>query len=504
MKVDAGSDALKLAAAADQFDFAGKIRDMPDLLWIPDGVRATVRSTTTLIVSIFGFVISANCQAPPSLADPAMPSRQIDQNANQVMVKKVAASVDSHLADYHALLIKLVDINSGTMNLPGVELVKDVVEAQFQSLGFKTRWVPMKALTARAGDLIAEHACPSGTGHCGKRLLLIGHMDTVFEPSSTFQKYSIVPNSDGKIATGPGVADMKGGLVVMLAALTALKDADSLNQTEITVVLSGDEERFGAPFEVARRDLIEAAKRSDVALEFEPSVRLNGQDTVSIARRSSTTWHLETSGVSGHSSQIFGDRLGYGAIYEQARILDAFRKELSEQGLTYNVGLILGGATAEINADSTGGSATGKANVIAPKAIATGDIRTLNEEQTHRIEARMNAIVSAHLPKTDAKIRYDESYPAMARTPAGEQLLREWNEASNDLGLGPVQEAGPMTRGAGDISFAAPYIPGLVGVGVLGEGYHAEGETAYLDSLAKQAKRNAVFMHGLSLLAASY
>jgi glutamate carboxypeptidase len=412
--------------------------------------------------------------------------------------QKIASSVDAHAATDQALLQQIVDINSGTMHLAGVEAVKDVLAPKFESLGFHVRWVPMQAATARAGDLIAEHPCPKGAGKCGKRILLIGHMDTVFEPSSSFQKYSIVPNTEGKVATGPGTSDMKGGLVVMLAALGALQEAGALDNAEIRVVLSGDEERTGSPIELARRDMIEATKQSDVALEFEPSVRLNGQDTVSLGRRSSTTWHLEAGGLSGHSSQIFGDRLGYGAIFELARILDAFRRELPEEGLTFSPGLILGGATAESNADSTGGSATGKANVIAPAAIATGDIRTLNNDQTQRVEARMQAIVAAHLPKTDAKITFDEGYPAMAVTPAGKELFGQWSSISVALGLGPVLEGGPMTRGAGDIAFVASYVPGLVGVGMLGEGAHAEGEKAYLDSLAPQAKRNAILMERLS------
>jgi glutamate carboxypeptidase len=410
----------------------------------------------------------------------------------------MAQSVDSHVDTDLMLLQRLVDINSGTMHLAGVEAVRDALTPQFEALGFKVRWVPMQAQTARAGDLVAEHLCPAGEGHCGKRLLLIGHMDTVFEPSSSFQKYALVPDSGGKIATGPGVADMKGGLVVMLAALRAMQEAGMLQRCEVRILLSGDEERVGDPVQLARHDMIEAAKHSDVALEFEPSVRLNGQDTVSIARRSSTSWHIETTGLSGHSSQIFGDRLGYGAIYELARILDGFRKDLPEEGLTYNVGLVLGGATAQINGESTGGSATGKSNVVAPTAIAAGDLRTLNDEQTARVEAKMRAIVADHLPKTGATITFDESYPAMARTQAGEKLLGNWDEVSVALGFGPVQEGGPMTRGAGDIAFVAPYVPGLVGVGILGEGYHAEGETAYLDSLPKQAKRDAILMGRLS------
>jgi glutamate carboxypeptidase len=411
---------------------------------------------------------------------------------------RMAAAVDANSAADRALLEQLVNMNSGTMHLAGVFAVKDVLVPRLQALGFQVRWVPMDTVTGRAGDLVAEHPCPAGTGHCGKRLLLIGHMDTVFEPSSTFQRYAPVPDSAGKSATGPGVADMKGGLVIMLAALQAMKQASALDKSEIRIVLSGDEERPGAPLEKARHDLIEAAKQSDVALEFEPSLRADGQDTISIARRSSTMWHIEATGLSGHSSQIFGEHFGYGAIYELTRILDAFRTQLPEDGLTYNVGLVLGGATAQMNAEETGGEATGKDNVIPPTAIAYGDLRTVSNEQTARAEDKMRAIVAQHLPKTDAKITFDEGYPAMAVTPAGRELLREWSDASEALGLGPVTEAGPMTRGAGDISFVASYVPGLVGVGAMGKGSHAEGETIFLDSVPSQAKRNAVLMERLS------
>jgi glutamate carboxypeptidase len=411
--------------------------------------------------------------------------------------QKMVASIDrNHAADL-ALLEKLVDMNSGTMHLAGVAAVKDVLVPRFEALGFRVRWVPMDAVTARAGDLVMEHVCAGGEGKCGKRLLLIGHMDTVFEPSSPFQRYAQVADSGGKLATGPGIADMKGGLVVLLAALTAMQDAGVLARSEVRIVLSGDEERFGAPVEKARHDLIEAARHSDVALEFEPSVRIGGQDTISIGRRSSTTWHLETTGTSGHSSQIFGDRLGYGAVYEMTRILDAFRQQLREDGLTYNVGLLVGGATASLSADEVGGQATGKANVVPAQAVAVGDIRTLNNEQTTRVEAKMGAIVAQHLPKTDARLAFSEGYPAMAATPAGEALFQMWDQASVALGLGLVQLGSPMTRGAGDIAFVADFVPGLVGVGILGEGAHAEGETAYLDSLPSQAKRNAVLMERL-------
>jgi glutamate carboxypeptidase len=393
---------------------------------------------------------------------------------------------------------QIVNINSGTMNLAGVVAVKDVIAPQLEALGFKVQWMPMESLDGRAGDLVAEHVCAAGTGKCGKRILLIGHMDTVFELNSSFQKYSIVPGTNGNVATGPGVNDMKGGLVVMLTALKAMKAAGVLENAEIRIVLSGDEERHGNPVSVSRKDMIDAARRSDVALEFEAGGIVNGKEAQSISRRSAGSWRVETSGRTGHSSQVFSDRMGDGAVYELARILDEFRRELKEPGLTYNVGLVLGGATATMNANGTGGEAMGKTNVVPPAALALGDIRTLDNDQTARVEAKMRAIVADHLSRTGATISFEEGYPAMATTEGGHALVKQLNEVNAALGLPVMEEMDPMLRGAGDIAFVAPYVPGLVGTGAMGEGAHAEGETVFLDSIPKQSKRMALLMYRLS------
>ena len=425
----------------------------------------------------------------------AVCSMGMAQNSTSAVESAMVKAVDAQTPAAIALLEKLVNINSGTMNLAGVVAVKDVVAPQIEALGFKVRWMPMESVDGRAGDLVAEHVCAAGAGKCGKRLLLIGHLDTVFEPGSSFQKYSIVPGTNGNVATGPGVNDMKGGLVVMLTALEAMKAAGVLDKAEIRIVLSGDEERHGEPVSVSRKDMIDAAKKSDVALEFEPGGMVNGKEVQSISRRSSVTWRIETSGRSGHSSQVFSERMGDGAIYELARILDAFHKELREPGLTYNVGLVLGGATATMNANGTGGEATGKPNVVPPAALAIGDIRTLDNEQTTRTEAKMGTIVADHLAKTGATISFEEGYPAMAPTEAGRALIKQMNEVNATLGLPAMEEMDPMARGAGDIAFVAPYVPGLVGTGVMGEGAHAEGETVFLDSIPRQAKRMALLMY---------
>ena len=419
---------------------------------------------------------------------------QTMSSSDTAMVKAVDAETPAAVA----LLEKLVNINSGTMNLSGVIAVKDVVEPQIQDLGFKTHWEPMQAIDGRAGDLVAEHPCPEGTGKCGKRLLLIGHLDTVFELSSSFQRYSIVPGTNNNVATGPGVNDMKGGLVVMLTALKAMKTAGTLDRSEIRIVLSGDEERHGEPISLSRKDMIDAAKKSDVALEFETGGRVDGKDVQSISRRSAGTWRLEATGRSGHSSQVFGDRLGDGAIYELARILDAFRKELREPGLTYNVGLVLGGSTATMNENGTGGNATGKSNVVPPAAIALGDMRTLDNDQAAKVKSKMEAIVRDHLPRTGATITFEEAYPAMAPTEASRAVMKKLNDVNTTLGLPAMNEMDPMLRGAGDIAFVALYVPGLVGTGAMGEGPHAEGETIFLDSIPRQAKRMALLMFRLS------
>ena len=406
--------------------------------------------------------------------------------------KALAAYIDANQQASNAMLEKLVNINSGTHNLEGVNAVAGIMQAQLSDLGFKVQWIPMEQVQ-RAGVLVAEHPCPE-PGKCGKRMLLIGHMDTVFEKTSPFQAYSVKDN----IGTGPGVNDMKGGLVDMLFALKAMQAAGVLRQTEITVVLSGDEEAHGEPASISRRDMIDAAKHSDVALEFEGTPRMEGVFYGSISRRSSITWHINTTGETGHSSGIFSAHMGFGAIYELTRILDAFRLQLPEEDLTFNVGMIVGGTTVHVDEAGNNGTITGKDNVVAPVAYASGDIRTISNQQTARIEKKMQAIVAQHLPKTTATITFGEGYPAMAPTSQSRALLGILNQANASLGFKPMPELDPMKRGAGDISFVADIIPGLAGIGATGDGAHAPGETIDLSAQPINTKRDALLMYRLS------
>ncbi|PNS09328.1 M20/M25/M40 family metallo-hydrolase [Solilutibacter silvestris] len=403
--------------------------------------------------------------------------------------QKIVAAVDAGQARDIALLQRLVEQNSGTYNPAGVEAVARMLRPEFEALGFRVQWKPLPQ-TKRAGHLIATHA---GSGN-GKRILLIGHLDTVFEADSPFKGF----RRDGMRAIGPGVGDDKGGDVVMLAALRAMHNAGTLRDADIEVVLTGDEEDVGSPLEVARADLIAAGKRADVALDFENLARENGHDMGSIARRSSNVWTLTARGKSGHSSGIFSKEMGDGAIFELARIITAFRNELPEANLTFNVGLVGGGQDATFDAGKSHLTASGKDNIIAPIALARGDFRTLSAEQTRRVREKMQAIVARHLPQTDAALEVEEHYPPMAPTTGNHGLLAKLNVVNRDLGLADMRELDPLKRGAGDISFVAADIDGLIGMGVSGSGSHAPGESADLDSIARQAKRAAILMTRLA------
>jgi glutamate carboxypeptidase len=403
--------------------------------------------------------------------------------------QRMRAAIDADQPRAIALLERLVNQNSGSLNLPGVTAVGAMVRAELEPLGFDVQWIDMRA-TGRAGHLVATHV---GNGR-GKRVLMIGHLDTVFEPDSSFQRF--VRNGDS--ATGPGIGDDKGGVVIIVSALRAMHAAGTLRDADIKVVLTGDEESAGTPLDAARADLVAAGKWADVALEYEGLIVDGGQDYATVARRGVTDWQMTTTGITGHSGGVFGSELGYGANYELVRILDAFRRELPEPNLTFNVGLMVGGTPATLDAGGAHGSAAGKTNIIAERAVARGDLRTLAPEQEARARARMQAIVAQHLPKTGASLVFEDSYPPMAPTDGNRALLAMLNQVNADLGLSAMREWDPAKRGAADSSFVAADADVLAGLGAAGSGSHAEGETVDLASIPRQALRSAALIERLS------
>ncbi len=401
--------------------------------------------------------------------------------------KQIQSYVVAHTEEAIELLARVVNINSGTMNTAGVRAVGEIFREELDALGFETRWIDFPSNVHRAGHLVAERS-----GSQGRRLLLIGHLDTVFERESSFQKFE----RDGMRATGPGIGDMKGGDVVLLYALKALHEAGALENTAIQVILTGDEETPGLPISLVRRDLLEAARQSDVALGFEDSV---GAHKATLARRGSSTWTLQVRAKGGHSSQIFSDELGSGAIFEASRILSTFFQEIrGERYLTFNPGVILGGTEVGYDHESSGGTAFGKANVTPRLVTIHGGLRFISEEQKERAREKMRAVVDQSLPHASAEITFEDDYPAMSPTDGNQRLFELFDEASQDLGLGVITPLDPGARGAADISFVAPIVDALSGLGPLGYDAHAEGESLDLDSLPVATARAAVFIYRLT------
>jgi glutamate carboxypeptidase len=397
--------------------------------------------------------------------------------------------VDAHNQEAIALLERAVNINSGTQNFAGVRAMGTLAAAQLEALGFTARWIdgaPFK----RAGHLVAEHA------GAGPKVLLIGHLDTVFERDSPFQKFERIAEHE---ARGPGIIDMKGGVVILVHALKALQAAGTLKPMNVTVVLTGDEESAGDPQDLARAVLVEAASGARVALGFEDGA--GDPRTAVIGRRGTTSWTLTVTGKPAHSSQIFRPDIGYGAIFEAARILEAFRETLAgEPHLTFNPALALGGTQVELDAVQSRGSAFGKENVIPERAVVMGDLRALSVEQFASARRRMTEIASAaSLAQTRAEIVFDEGYPPLAPTDGNRELLAMYDQASRDVGAGSVSAVDPDRAGAADVSFVAAHVPMILdGIGLMGDGGHTVKETADLTTLPSQTKRAALLLHRLA------
>ena len=385
-------------------------------------------------------------------------------------------------------LEKVVNINSGTLNLQGVREVGRIFESSFKEIGLETRWIPMPDSMNRAGHLFAKQK-----GSSGKKLLLIGHLDTVFEKDSPFQKFEL--QKDGT-AKAPGSMDMKGGNVVILYALKALHQAGVLEGTQIIVALHGDEEKPGSPISVSRGDLIKAAKKSAIALGFEPS---SGLDYATVARRGSSGWRLEVKGKQAHSSGIFSENTGAGAVFEASRILHQFYTQLKgEELLTFNPGLIAGGTKLDYDKNTATANVFGKSNIVASKLIVEGGLRFITEKQKETARENMKKIVANHLPHTSASISFNDSYPAMPPTDGNRALLKQLNQLSLDLGQGEVKAFDPGKRGAADISFIAEHVDGLDGLGTMGGGAHSPQEFVDLKTMNALIQRTALLIYRLS------
>jgi len=432
-----------------------------------------------------------------ALAAATAPAAPADLGHLAPAEQAAAEAIADRQDDAFTLLEQLVEINSGTSNPDGVRAVGEVLEDRFRALGFETEWIELPDALERGPHLVARRAARTETG-AGEavspplHVLMIGHLDTVFEPDDPFRDFV----RDGDVAHGPGALDMKGGDVAILLALEGLAAAGRLDDLAVTAFFTGDEESPGTPLAVSRASLEAAARAADVALGFESGCCRDGADKAVVARRGSVPWRLEVEGLRAHSSGIFSDEVGAGAAFELARILDGFYRELAapDDGLTFNAGVVLAGTDVSYDWDTHRGETFGKTNVVPQRAVAHGGLRALTPEQQERTERRMQEIVADHLPKTGATLTFEEGYPPMPPTEANRHLLALYDGVSRDLGLGPVEPFPPSERGAADVSFAAPFADALAGLGPEGEGSHTPDEWVALPTIVESAQRTALLL----------
>lgn len=410
--------------------------------------------------------------------------------SDEKMTANIVARVNEGMPQAIDELEHVVNINSGTLNKPGVYKVGKVFRQQFDDLGFSTEWLEGAAFD-RAGHLVANY------GDQGPKVLLIGHLDTVFSENDAFQKFKKL---DGDRVAGPGITDMKGGNMIIVAALRALKAEGVLDNLQLRVVLTGDEERSGRPLSLSKKAIVDGGKWADIALGFEDGD--SNIKTAVIARRGSVSWQLSVSGKAAHSSQIFSDDIGYGASFETARILNEFRLQLAGVGnISLNPGLLVAGTEVGSLPEQARAKVFGKTNVVAKTAVVHGGIRTLSEQELQNAKDIMQAIVAQNLAHTSATLSFNEGYPAMSPTAANRQLLSLYSEVSESLGYGPVAAVNPRNAGAADISFAANHVDmALDGLGLMGSGGHTKDEVADMSSFAKNTHKAAVLLYRLSQL----
>lgn len=400
--------------------------------------------------------------------------------------KKIIEFIIKNKQEQLKLLETLVNINSETSNVEGVKKNGELIKSELEAIGFNVNWHDLPSEMHHAGSLVATIK-----GNSDKKILIIGHLDTVFPIDSPFQYFTLSP--DHKYATGPGVIDAKGGIVTILYAMKALHHFGKLKNANITIVFTGDEELAAKPTSTSRKTLIDIAKNSDIALGFEFAL---SPDEIIVGRRGLDEWFLSSTGKSQHSSSIFQSDTGFGAVYEASRVLNEIRQNLSTTpGLTINAGLLLGGQKINENIETGIGSASGRKTIVPAIAYAHGDMRFLSEQQRNEAQKNMVQISARSLQGTKSSISFKPIIPPMPTTESNHKLLELYSIINQNLGGPAIKAALPELRGGADISYTASYIKaGLDGLGPWGKGAHTENETLEIDALTIATQRTALFI----------
>ena len=369
------------------------------------------------------------------------------------------------------LLRDMVDIDSGSYNKSGIDAVGAVVERFFASQGIETVRVPqskhgdcIRAIVPSAGQV------PGTATNAGGNIVLMGHRDTVFPDGETQRRPFTIK---GNIAYGPGVADMKAGLVMNAFILAAFHKFNAAPGPMVGL-FTGDEE-IGSP---EGRPVIEAeARGARVVFNSEPG-RVSGN--VVTGRKGGVFSAFRITGKAAHSGGNFSD--GISAIEELARKIQALHALTDlDRGITVNVGLVSGGQSV---------------NTVAPWAEGQIDLRYITPADRDDIMAKITAIIAtAQIPGTRAELTIKGEFLPLNQTPSAKRLFDLYVGAAAETGF---KTDGEFTGGCADSGFtAAQGTPTICAVGPVGGKAHSPDEFLDLDSLVPRAQACARAIMGL-------
>ena len=369
--------------------------------------------------------------------------------------QRVLATLREHQHDMVADLTRLVEMESPTDNKSALDRLGEHLAARLQHLGAQVEVFPQ----AQAGDHLRAR-WESGDAEGDGGLLLLCHMDTVWDMGTLAERPVVI--RDGRLF-GPGAFDMKGGIVIALWAIRVLRGLNIMPKRRVTLLLTSDEETGSK----TSRPIVEMeALQHDAVLVLEPAQPPNA--ALKTWRKGVGVYQVRTTGVSAHAGAAHDQ--GVNAIEELAHQVVAIQALTDyTAGTTVNVGVVSGGT---------------RGNVVPQSAWARVDVRVMNQAEADRLDRSLRSL-QPHLKGASVEVTGGINRPPMVRTAAGVSLFQEAAEIASELGFS-VTETG--TGGGSDGNFTAALgVPTLDGLGVVGDGGHAQHENAVISSLPERA-----------------
>jgi glutamate carboxypeptidase len=368
----------------------------------------------------------------------------------------ITSYINDHKAQMFGLLEELVCIQSGSFNKEGIDRVGKRIALEMETMGFSCEFQEEE----KYGNHLIVRSPGNSPDNDQKQILITGHMDTVFPADTAFNYYK----EQKDLCFGPGVADMKGGLVVGIFALKALCHANLIDKNPITFIFNSDEE-IGSP---SSRELIQReAKKSVMAYVLEAG-GLSGQ--IVTGRKGNMSLGLEVEGEAGHAA--FAGKNKASAILELAHKTIAIEGlNEPEKGISANVGTIEGGLGP---------------NTIAQHAGALIDFRFVNAGEDEILKTKIEEIVlSPTIPGTRSRVTIKSSRPSMPQTEANKSLFKKIKALARELKIDVKPE---LRQGVSDANLIARSgIPVIDGLGPIGAKDHSEDEYIQKSSLLERA-----------------